>query len=64
VERSPLEPENDELPDADEPVMAVSRCHCGLTLPCYHAPVRSFINSAGYDPFRDADKDVQDYRSW
>lgn len=52
VERSPLEPEDDELPDADEPQISVSRCSCGLVLPCYHAPVSSFVASPSYDPYK------------
>jgi hypothetical protein len=55
AQRSPLEPEDDELPDADEPAIAVSRCSCGLVLPCYHAPMSAFRNSASYCPDKDAD---------
>lgn len=46
VERSELEPADDEMPDADEPQISVSRCSCGLALPCYHAPVSPWQNKS------------------
>lgn len=55
VERSPLEPEDDELPDADEPSVAVSRCHCGLALPCYHVPVSPWQNKSSDSDYDDVD---------
>ncbi len=59
VDRSPLEPEDDELPDLDEPVLAaVQRCSCGLILPCYHAPVSPWQNN-GCDSRYDDVGDVQ-----
>ena len=59
-DRSPLEPADDELPDLDEPVLvAVQRCHCGLILPCYHAPMSPWQNK-GCDSRYDDVGDVQE----
>ncbi len=59
-DRSPLEPEDDELPDLDEPVLAaVQRCSCGLILPCYHAPMSPWQNK-GCDSRYDDVGDVQE----
>ena len=49
-EPSSMEPADDELPDLDEPTVAVSRCHCGLILPCYHPPVEAWRNGSHYQP--------------
>ena len=60
VAPSPLEPADDEMPDADEPVYAaIERCSCGLILPCYHAPVSPWQNK-GCDSRYDDVGDVQE----
>lgn len=50
VDTSDIGTDADELPDPDEPQLSVSRCHCGLALPCYHAPVSAFVNPPDYQP--------------
>lgn len=59
VTRSVHEPEDDEMPDADEPITVVSRCQCGLQLPCHHEPIQ-ILRSAWIESDFDDVSDVSE----